>query len=59
MWDSRQFDYTDQVVLFLNINKEAITDVSICNNGGNLATNTYVIFFRICEGHTVCDEIYN
>lgn len=53
MWDSRQFDYQEQVVRFLNINKEAITDVSICNNGGNLATNAYVIFFRICEGCVV------
>lgn len=53
MWDSRQFNYTNQVVRFLNINKEAITDVSICNNGGNLANNAFIVFFKICEGSIV------
>lgn len=53
MWDSRLFDYRDQVVRFLNINKEAITDVSICNNGGNLATNAFIVFFKISEGCVV------
>lgn len=53
MWDSRYFNYTDQVVRFLNINKEAITNVSICNNGGNLASNAFIVFFRIYEGCTV------
>ena len=57
MWNSRQFDYTDQVVRFLNINKEAITNISICNNGGNLASNAFIVFFKICDGCTVCDEI--
>lgn len=50
MWSSKQFDYTDQIVRFLNINKEVITDVSICNNGGNLASNAFIVFFKICEG---------
>lgn len=58
MWDSRQFNYTDQVVLFLNINKETITNVSICNNGGNLASNAFIVFFQICEG-CIVHEIYN
>lgn len=53
MWSSRQFDYEDRVVRFLNLNKETITDVSICNNGGNLATNAFIVFFKICEGCVV------
>ena len=50
MWDSRQFNYTGHVVLFLNRNKETITDVSICNNGGSVAYKTFVVFFKIREG---------
>ena len=53
MWDSRYFNYSDRVVRFLNINKEAITNVSICSNGGNLANNVFVVFFQICEGCVV------
>jgi hypothetical protein len=50
MWASRQFDYQEQVVRFLNFNKETITDVSICNNGGNITNNAFVVFFKIHEG---------
>ena len=53
MWSSRQFDYRSQVERFLNINKEAITNVSICNNGGNLANNAFIVFFKVCEGCVV------
>lgn len=50
MWSSRQFNYQDHVVLFLNRNKETITDVSICNNGGSVVYKTFVVFFKIREG---------
>ena len=50
MWSSRQFNYRSKVEQFLNINKETITNVSICNNGGNLASNAFIVFFKICEG---------
>lgn len=50
MWDSRQFNYRGHVVLFLNRNKETITDVSICNNGGNITNNAFVVFFKILKG---------
>lgn len=53
MRDSRQFDYQDRVLRFLNLNKENITNVSICNNGGNIANNAYVVFFKVCKGCVV------
>ena len=50
MWSSRQFNLRSKVEQFLNINKETITNVSICNNGGSVTNNTFVVFFKICEG---------
>jgi hypothetical protein len=50
MWSSRQFNLRSKVEQFLNINKETITNVSICNNGGNITNNAFVVFFKIREG---------
>lgn len=50
MWSSRQFKFRSKVEQFLNLNKEAIANVSICNNGGGVANNAFVVFFQICEG---------